>query len=99
MAGVPEGDWGLIATIDMSNKIYVTVDEAELVALRAEVELLKGVRADLNLVVDNLNSENERLRKIERAARAAVETQRATGDVRLTLLADVLEEVGRDNCP
>ena len=34
----------------------------------------------------------ERLRKIERAARAAVETEKALGYVSLTLLADVLDE-------
>ena len=39
-----------------------------------------------------LIAELKRLRKIERAARAAVETQKATGHVSLTLLQDVLEE-------
>lgn len=45
--------------------------------------------------------ENERLRKIERAARAAVETEKALGPghVRLTLLADVLEEVDSHRLP
>ncbi len=42
------------------NDAYAFHDERD--TARAEVELLKGVRADLNLVIDNLNAEVEALR-------------------------------------
>ena len=60
--------------------------------LRAEVNHLKRVGIALVDERDALRAENERLRRIERAARAAVDTEKVLGYVSLTLLSDVLDE-------
>lgn len=68
-------------------------------ALRTENEQLKQDNAELSAECDQWGEkvaacwrEIEWLRKIERAARAAVETEKTLGYVSLTLLADVLDE-------
>ncbi len=56
------------------------------------VEVATMLAADFRSAMLERDHEIERLRKIERAARAAVETEKALGYVSLTLLSDVLDE-------
>lgn len=63
--------------------------------LGGQVEQLQASVAYVN----ELRASNERLRSVERAARSAVETERTLGYVKLTLLADALEELDRHKGP